>query len=91
MVINIRVIKSAETLERVLCIMTLACRPLVSSELGILAKLDYPKEVLGLIQSCASFLTVQGQTVNFVHKSAKDYFVDRETVRLFFCSAKPPE
>ncbi|KFY45191.1 hypothetical protein V494_01091 [Pseudogymnoascus sp. VKM F-4513 (FW-928)] len=68
-----------EEMFQVLRTMTLACRPLDLSELGVLAKLPQDlaanaEAVLELIESCGSFLTVRDQVVYFVHKSAKDYF-----------------
>ena len=73
-----------EELHKVLHTMALSCRPLGPRELGVLARLKHPDEALYLAQSCGSFLTVQhqDQKINFVHKSAKDYFADDETVGL---------
>ena len=73
-----------EELHKILRTMALSCRPLGPSELGVLAKLKHPDEALYLVQSCGSFLTVQVQDhkINFVHKSAKDYFAEDRTVGL---------
>ena len=74
-----------DDLHKVLHTMALSCRPLGPRELGVLARLKYPDEALYLVQSCASFLTVQylDQKINFV-KSAKDYFADDRIVGLSF-------
>ena len=73
-----------EELHKVLSTMALSCRPLGLRELSVLARLKHPDEALYLVQSCGSFLTVQhqDQKINFVHKSAKDYFDDDRTVGL---------
>ncbi len=79
--------KDGEGLENVPRTMTLARRPLRSSELGVPSKLDDPEEVLDLIHSYGLFYTVQepDQTIHFDHKSAKDDFTDgqKETSAVF--------
>ena len=66
---------------QVLRTMTVACRPLNLSEVGVIANLPEDlssdtQDLLDLIASCGSFLTVRDRTIDFVHKSAKDYFTD---------------
>ncbi|RDW56552.1 hypothetical protein BP6252_14102 [Coleophoma cylindrospora] len=70
-----------ERLVQVLRTMTLACRPLGLSELGLIANLpehisSNRKYLLDLIKFCGSFLVLQDETIDFVHKSAKDYFTE---------------
>jgi len=57
---------------------TLAYRPLDLDEIGFVAGYeeglrDNEKDLIDLVTSCGSFLTVSGQKVTFVHQSAKDY------------------
>ncbi len=61
--------------KNVLAAATLALRPLTLSELAILADLplDMPQTI---VEDCGSFLTVNEETVNLIHQSAKDYLVN---------------
>ena len=73
----------------VLTMVTLAFRPMRLEELGSTA--DLPKTFSGdlrsineLVELCGSFLTVRGDTVYFVHQSAKDYFsTGRGSLKIF--------
>ncbi|KAI9853698.1 MAG: hypothetical protein M1813_001837 [Trichoglossum hirsutum] len=65
--------------KQVLTAVTLAFRPLHLKELGSTANLPKtfssdPRLTSGLVELCGSFLTIRGDTVYFVHQSAKDYF-----------------
>jgi len=82
---------NVEELKQVLRTITVACRPLDLSEMGVIAGLSEGlssegqdwQNIRDLISSCRSFLTAREQTVDFVHKSAKDYFTEGEGSRIF--------
>lgn len=62
-----------------ICNVTIARRPLHINEIGHLAGfpsavINHSRAVSDLVSSCGSFLTMREGIVNFVHKSAKDYF-----------------
>jgi N-terminal domain of NWD NACHT-NTPase/NACHT domain len=58
--------------KNVLVATFLAYRPLSVAELTILAGLS-PEMTQTIIGKCGSFLTIMGETVSLIHKSAKDY------------------
>ena len=80
----------AEELKQLLRILTVACRSLHLGELGIIAGLseltikghDW-QNARDLVASCGSFLMVREERVEFVHKSAKDYFNEGAGSRIF--------
>ncbi|KAI3337073.1 hypothetical protein HD806DRAFT_26405 [Xylariaceae sp. AK1471] len=67
--------------KNVLVATALAFRPLSVSELAVLA--DLPLDmVVPAVETCGSFLTITGETVNLIHQSAKDYLYKNYTTRL---------
>ncbi|EGR46594.1 WD40 repeat-like protein, partial [Trichoderma reesei QM6a] len=64
---------------RILSTMATTYRPLNLTALPLLADLKgnlaKPETLRKLIQMCGSFLTIQDQTIYFIHQSAKDYLV----------------
>ncbi|OTA00828.1 hypothetical protein A9Z42_0011240 [Trichoderma parareesei] len=66
---------------RILSTMATTYRPLTLTALPPLADLKgnlaKPETLRKLIQMCGSFLTIQDQTIYFIHQSAKDYLVQR--------------
>ncbi|PWY92330.1 WD40 repeat-like protein [Aspergillus heteromorphus CBS 117.55] len=56
----------------VLVLIMLACQPLKLCEIEVLAKLP-EDSVEAVVQDCRSFVTVQQDTVYFIHQSAQDY------------------
>ncbi|KAH0495805.1 hypothetical protein TgHK011_009335 [Trichoderma gracile] len=64
---------------RILSTMATTYRPLTLTALPLLADLKgnlaKPETLRKLIQMCGSFLTIQDQTIYFIHQSAKDYLV----------------
>jgi hypothetical protein len=76
----------------VLSTMTLAYRPLHLLELGAMSGL--PEEIsrniedlVDIINMCGSFLTLQEDSVYFIHQSAKDY-LDSDTSKAVFPSGR---
>ncbi|CAG8939387.1 unnamed protein product [Penicillium salamii] len=65
---------------RLLKVMMLAYRPLTMEQLATIAALvDDEDASLGpLIIRCASFLKLRGQTVEFVHQSARDFLAGKD-------------
>jgi hypothetical protein len=55
---------------------TLASRPLSLSELGILVPWSATNDPYTVVEECDSFLTISGETVFIIHKSAKDYLME---------------
>ncbi|KAF5724591.1 heterokaryon incompatibility protein het-E-1 [Fusarium mundagurra] len=71
---------------RVLAVASTAFRPLTFAELIAMEDLNIDEETIpDLIVECGSFLTTKGNTVVFVHKSAKDFLL-RESSNLLFRS-----
>lgn len=71
--------EDVELRKTLLFTITLAYRPLHLDEIGLISNLpatlsNDTQALQDLIASCASFLTVREQTVDFVHQSARDYF-----------------
>jgi hypothetical protein len=80
--------EDVELCTKLLCTVTLACRPLDLDEIGVIANFpeDLSKDTQALqdlAASCGSFLTVRGKTVYFVHQSAKDYFTTGKGSKIF--------
>jgi hypothetical protein len=80
--------EDVELCKKLLRTVTLTCRPLDLDEIGVIANLpeDLSKDTQALqdlAASCGSFLTVRGQTVYFVHQSAKDYFTTGKGSKIF--------
>ncbi|KAL7932037.1 hypothetical protein V8C35DRAFT_308322 [Trichoderma chlorosporum] len=78
--------------RRVLAIAAAANRPLTKEELTLLINNnDDPKEIIrpfengqeDIIYHCGSFLTMRNGTIYFVHQSAKDFLIKKESQRVF--------
>lgn len=76
-----------DSCKKLLCTVTLASRPLLLKELGVLASLPLPfqgeEPVENLVDRCGSFIIVEKDVVYFVHQSAKDYFSTGTGSRIF--------
>lgn len=79
----------SESLDAALCnkilgIASMVYRPLSLSELRTLlrSKSD-DNELRDIVESCGSFLTLQQDSVYFVHQSAKDYLLEQGSRRIF--------
>ncbi|RKL32516.1 Vegetative incompatibility protein HET-E-1 [Fusarium proliferatum] len=69
---------------RLLAVASTVFRPLNFSELIAIENLDIDEEIIpDLIVECGSFLTTKGDTVVFVHKSAKDFLLKESSDLLF--------
>ncbi|KAL8404268.1 hypothetical protein RB594_009215 [Gaeumannomyces avenae] len=80
--------RNPEHCRLVLSAATLAYRPLRLRELGAVSGLpDKISRVVEYIRQIVtmsgSFLTVRGETVDFVHKSAKDYLIEKAARTIF--------
>jgi len=79
--------KAVQFCLKILCIVTLAFRPLQLNEIGVIAGLeDLYSDVQALqdlLNSCGSFLTLREEVVYFVHQSAKDYFTIGKGLGIF--------
>lgn len=69
---------NAELCRKILSTVLITYRPLILAELGMLSSL--PTQILESVNSverlvamCGSFLTIRGETVYFIHQSAKDF------------------
>ncbi|KAK5996815.1 Vegetative incompatibility protein HET-E-1 [Cladobotryum mycophilum] len=71
----------------VLSVMALAYQPIRLSELPTLAnftgKLSKTEELEKLVQKCGSFLTIRGDTIYFIHQSAKEFLIIQKPQLLF--------
>jgi hypothetical protein len=78
----------AEYCRLVLSAATVAYRPLQLDELGAVSGLpdgisNNIKNIRKIVNRSGSFLTVHGETVDFVHQSAKDYLVGKAASAIF--------
>ncbi|EWY82909.1 hypothetical protein FOYG_14993 [Fusarium oxysporum NRRL 32931] len=81
---QVRESDSCDLYMSVLAIATTVFRPLTFAELIAMESLDIDEETLpDLIVECGSFLTTKGNTVVFVHKSAKDFLLKESSNLLF--------
>jgi hypothetical protein len=84
---QIRMSDDAELCTQVLASIALVYRPITLDELAALAKplenitnITEVREIVGL---CGSFLTLRGDTVYFVHQSAKDFLFEKAFDEVF--------
>ncbi|USP77485.1 hypothetical protein yc1106_04759 [Curvularia clavata] len=88
MLLQIRQSESAEICLGVLAVTCILYRPVTVTELVALAEqiagfdedLESVREIIGL---CGSFLTLRGDTVYFVHQSAKDFLFEKSLNEVF--------
>jgi hypothetical protein len=77
----------AELCQQLLALVALVYRPITLWELVALAeKLDDiadESELQEIIGLCGSFLTLQGDTIYFVHQSAKDFLLNKAVRKVF--------
>ncbi|KAJ5100119.1 Vegetative incompatibility protein HET-E-1 [Penicillium argentinense] len=80
--------RSREYCQLVLSATALAYRPLQLLELGVVSGL--PDKIAGsaknietIVKRSGSFLTVRGETIYFVHQSARDYLIKKGGQRIF--------
>ncbi|EWZ85340.1 hypothetical protein FOWG_11842 [Fusarium oxysporum f. sp. lycopersici MN25] len=81
---QIRESDSCDLYMSVLAVATTVFRPLTFAELIAMESLNIDEETFrDLIVECGSFLTTKGNTVVFVHKSAKDFLLKESSNLLF--------
>jgi hypothetical protein len=77
----------AKLCQQLLALIVLVYRPITLQELVALAEqLDNiadESELREIIGLCGSFLTLQGETIYFVHQSAKDFLLDKAVAEVF--------
>jgi hypothetical protein len=77
----------AKLCQQLLALIVLVYRPITLQELVALAEqLDNiadESELREIIGMCGSFLTLQGETIYFVHQSAKDFLLDKAVAEVF--------
>ncbi|KAK6513126.1 hypothetical protein TWF506_009292 [Arthrobotrys conoides] len=76
-----------EPCKSILAVLCFTHRPITLKELGALVDLSGFRtndEVKEVIESCGSFLTLQGSTVSFVHQSANDHLTKEESMKIIF-------
>ncbi len=79
--------ENAELCKRILAVVSVVYRPVTLDELTSLV--DMPngvsndKSLTKIIGLCGSFLTLRERTISFVHKSAKDFLVDKASEEIF--------
>ncbi|KAH7203349.1 quinon protein alcohol dehydrogenase-like superfamily [Fusarium oxysporum] len=81
---QIRESDSCDLYMSILAVATTVFRPLTFAELIAMESLNIDEETFpDLIVECGSFLTTKGNTVVFVHKSAKDFLLKESSNLLF--------
>ena len=88
MMAQINKLNDAQLCKRIIALAAVAYRPMLLVELALLIDipenlsndLDALREIVGL---CGSFLTVQDDTVYFVHQSATDFLVEKVSHQIF--------
>jgi hypothetical protein len=80
MIDHVRKSEDAELCKQILAIMSTVYRPITLSELTSLIDVpdddyDEPESLAEIIAVCGSFLTLRGDTIIFVHQSAKDFLL----------------
>jgi hypothetical protein len=88
MMAQINKLNDAQLCKRIIALAAVAYRPMLLVELALLLDipenlsndLDALREIVGL---CGSFLTVQDDTVYFVHQSATDFLVKKASDHIF--------
>jgi hypothetical protein len=77
----------AKLCQQLLALIVLVYRPITLQELVALAEqLDNiadESELREIINLCGSFLTLQGETIYFVHQSAKDFLLNKAVAEVF--------
>jgi hypothetical protein len=68
---------------RILAVVSVVYRPITLDELESFVDMPTGASLTEIIQLCGSFLTLQEQTVSFVHQSAKEYLVNEADSELF--------
>lgn len=77
---NIRDSLDADICRQILAIISVVYRPVTLAELDRLLDShdDYDKDdLVDIIGSCGSFLTIRNDVVYFIHQSAKDFLLDK--------------
>ena len=74
--------EDADLCNRILAVVSAVYRPLTLSELETFVEMpdgvsDEYEALSEIIALCGSFLTLQEQTVSFIHQSAKDFLVEK--------------
>jgi hypothetical protein len=75
----------AEACREILALVSIVYRPVSMDELqGLTRSIETfgRDEVLEVIASCGSFLTLRGNTVFFVHQSAKDFLIQKASDKI---------
>jgi hypothetical protein len=84
---QISVSDDAEICKQVLALIALVYRPVTLKELVALAEqledITDESELREIIFLCGSFLTLQNETIYFVHQSAKDFLLAKAATELF--------
>jgi hypothetical protein len=77
----------AELCRQLLALIALVYRPITLQELVALAEqledVTDESELREIISLCGSFLTLQGETIYFVHQSAQDFLLTKAVAELF--------
>jgi hypothetical protein len=77
----------AELCQQLLALVTLVYRPITLLELVALAEqledIGDESELQEIIGLCGSFLTLQGETIYFVHQSAQDFLLTKAVTEVF--------
>jgi hypothetical protein len=77
----------AELCRQLLALIALVYRPITLQELVALAEqledIADESELQEIIGLCGSFLTLQGDTIYFVHQSAKDFLLNKAVTEVF--------
>ncbi|KAK3169687.1 hypothetical protein OEA41_009071 [Lepraria neglecta] len=79
---------SSNLFKQILALVTVVRRPITLKELTSFIKTlegitDDLESLRKIIELCGSFLTLQGDTVYFVHQSAKDFMLQKASTQIF--------
>ncbi|KAF2678922.1 HET-domain-containing protein [Lentithecium fluviatile CBS 122367] len=79
---------NADLCKRILASVAIVLRPITLKELTSLFEMpedvsDDPKSLREMVGLCGSFLTIEGDTVYFVHQSAKDFLFAKALNKIF--------
>ncbi|KAF5497212.1 Vegetative incompatibility protein HET-E-1 [Colletotrichum siamense] len=83
--------RDADSCQNILRVACITFRPLTLSELQVLVEElgDHSHDVLReIVGECGSFLTIQEDTVYFIHQSAKDFLIQQGKDRLSHLSSR---
>ena len=88
MIDQVRKSEDAELCKRILAVMSIVYQPIALPELATLIETpddlsDDQEDLLEIIATCGSFLTLHENVIVFIHQSAKDFLLEMSQDKLF--------